>query len=483
MNTPHPQIATTEGRMSTKAGKALTIGNSFLVSRLQTVGPGSININSETIRETGNELTVAVVRDVPDLSFDLESLDCTIDTEAGICNIDPESLNDGDMLHFGMAKAYDVVGPMKAAGTSKTTDSGHIWAYLALESAAYRFGVQSNATQNFSFRGDNQYAAMQTPYREVFDGDGTETEFAFANTAIKTVEKGEDIYGLSVCIYKSDGTYVRLFHGEDYTDDNAGIELTVAAPNGSTVAVCYFSATPAVFAQTVHPTASVKPGAVKGQDINLYVAVGPQRTFTINTTDTSTSIVGVGSAFTSADIGARIVSDNVPEGTTITAVADATHATISDAADATATGTVTTLNPPLIRWDGVQEVQINWRVQLDQDRELGNAHIIDADYDTPEVSGSITLRPASNAKLHAKIAQASGANPAEVSNLLASNPLEMRVVICHPDTGDELKTFQVDAARIVSPTTQARAGQKIEPQFQWSDDTGLLKIYKGAIAA
>lgn len=468
--------------MAVKAGKILTIGNGFLVSRLQTTGPGSLNIPTETIRETGNELTVAITREIPDLSFDMESLDCTIDTEAVICNIDPLTLNDGDFIHFGMAKYIDVVSPWKAAGTSKTADAGIIWPALTHESAAYRFGVGANATQSFSFRGDSQYGAKKIPYRDVYDGDGTTTAFSFAHTAIKTIEKGTNKYGVNVTVYKADGTCTRLFHGQDFTDSSAGITLVsgALAPADSTIAVCYFSTTSATFAQTIHPDPDVKPGAVKGQDIDLYVAVGKQRTFSGTTTNTDATLVGTG--FTAADVGARLSGTNIPTGATVDTYTDATHVEMSEPATSSATAVVT-LNPPLIRWEGVQNVEINWRVTLDNDRELGNAHNVSSDYDTPEVSGTITLRPSANAKLFDKLAQVTGSAVGEVSNLLSSNPLEMRVVIRHPDTGTVLKSFQVDAARIQPPAVQARAGAKVEPQFTWGDDTGYLKVYKGAIAA
>lgn len=469
--------------MAVKAGKVLTIGNNFLVSRLQTTGPGSLNIPTETIRETGNELTVAITREIPDLTFDMESLDCTIDTEAVVCNIDPTTLSDGDFIDFGMAKYLDIVSPWKTAGTSKVADAGIIWPALTLESVSYRFGVGANATQSFSFRGDAQYGAKKIPYRDVFDTpDGVEDTFTFANTAVKTIEKGTNKYGLNVCVYKADGTCVRLFHGQDFTDSSAGIVLTDAtlAPTGSTLAVCYFSTTSATFAQTIHPDPSVKPGAVKGQDIDLYVAVGKQRTFSGTTVNADATLTGTG--FTAADEGARLSGTGIATGATVLTYTDATHVEMS--AVATASGTnVITLNPPLERWDGVQNVEINWRVTLDNDRELGNSHNVSSDYDTPEVSGSITLRPSSNAKLFDKLAQVTGSAVAEVSNLLASNPLEMRVVIRHPDTGTVIKSFQVDAARISPPAVQARAGAKVEPQFTWGDDTGYLKVYKGAIAA
>ena len=465
--------------MSVKSGKFLTVGGGFLLDRLQSTGVSSPNVPTERISEVGNEQTVETLRDVPTVPYELESLDTTVEAEAALCFLDESGLAAGTVIRLTDAKPIDFVSPIKGAGSSKTSVRGVVVPQQYLESASYRFGVRASATQTFTLRGDAQYTIPGTPYREEFAAAGG-TTLTFANTAIKVVEKGEDVYALSVCIYKADGSYQRLFHGVDYTDTSTAATLLATPPVGSTIVVCYGSATAATFAQTIHPTPSVKPSAVRGKDIDLYVAVGPSRSFTVATTNTSTSIVGTGSAWTSADIGGVIVAAGIPDGATITAVADATHATISAAATATASGVVTTFSPPLIRWAGVQSVDLNWRVTLDDDVELGNPHIVSSDYDVPEVSGSITMRPVNIEYLFDRIAQIANVPTTEVAGLLSSTPLEMQVRISHPETGARLKTFRVTDSRMIPPGINARVGQKIENQFTWASDGGLLEIIKGA---
>ena len=541
--------------MAYKAGKVLTFGgNNNLVQRLQTSGPGSLNIPTERIRETGNELTVSVERDVPDLSFELESYDMSIATEAMMVRQDVSGMSDGDVITFDECKPIDIVAPIKGAGTSKTSVRGIVWPHLTLESATYRFGVGQNATQSFSLRGDSQYGVPGTPYAEEFDALGykrvvadgvttsgdetftsataaftaddvgatisgtgipasttiasvtsaTEVEmsaqatitdtgvsvtvggdaYSFAETAIKTDEAGADVYAYGVTVYYDDGTWKRLYHGHDYSNTDSGFTLldSSLAPGTSTVAVVYGSTTSASFPQTVHSTASVLPGAVRGKHINFYVGESPRRSFTATTTSGDATVTVASAQFTSADVGSTISGTGIPDGTLIDSFTSTTE--IEMDANATASGTVTiTVSPPLVRWRGVQSVEITWRVQLEIDQELGNIHNVGSDYDVPELSGTVAVKPETADYLFELWAQIGGAADGETTNLSADVPLEIRVVVTHPQSGATLKTWRVTDARIQPPPHQVRAGQKVETSFAWTSDSGLLEVCKGAWAS
>lgn len=407
--------------MSIKSGKILTVGNGFLVDRLQTSGPGNLNIPSEKIYETGNELAVATLRDVPDLTYDMESFDVSIETEAMLTGIPAATwpgLPDGTAIDLAAAKPLDVISPYKAAGTSKTSIRGLAIPQLALENSTYRFGVGASATQTFTLRGDAVYFVPGTPYYQEFDGAGA-GPYTFTNTALRTVEKGTDIFALSVSVVYADGTSKRLFHTTDYTDTATAVTIIdpLVAPAGtSNVHVVYGSTTPATFAQSLHPTASVKPAAVRGKDIDLYVAV---------------------------DAGA---------------------------------------DQELMRWRGVQSVDVNRRVNMEIEDELGNPHHVAADYDVPDVDGTITMRPGTTEYLFERVAQVTNTDPADVANLLTSEPLEMQIRINHPETGAALKTLRIPDARIEPPGPQARANTRIEVTFNFASDSGLLEIIKGVPA-
>ena len=401
--------------MAIKAGQFLHDANGFVVDRIQSGGVGNLNIPEEKIYELGNYQTVATVRDIPDLSFDLESFDVSTEVEALLNFVDPTSTNDGDEFDFADHVPMDVISPFKSATGAFDIVRGIIVPYLTLESATYRFGVRQNSTQQFSLRGDAVYYAPGSPYYEEFSGDGATSVFNFANTAIVYQEQGSNIYALSVCVVFADGTYKRLFHGEEYTDSATGITITDPAtdtPAGSTIKVCYASTTAATYAQTVHQTSSVKPAAVRGKDIDVYVA------------------------------------------------------------DPAATTSFS-------RWTGVQSFEVTRSVNLENDEEFGNTHFVSSDYDTAEVSGSITIKDRDVDDLFAKIHAVTGVATDEVvgPHVTALVPLEVRV--SDPDTGDRLKTLYIPDARFTVPSVQGRVQTKQEVTFDFDSDGGSLLVYQG----
>ena len=66
-----------------------------LVDRAQTAGPGTINIPTEKFYELGDYQSAATVRDIPDLSFSLESLDVSAELECMLPGLDFTTTADG----------------------------------------------------------------------------------------------------------------------------------------------------------------------------------------------------------------------------------------------------------------------------------------------------------------------------------------------------------------------------------------------------
>src|SRR5687768_16809563 len=158
---------------------------------------------------------------------------------------------------------------------------------------------------------------------------------------------------LAISVVKADGTIQRLFHGTDWTDTANNFTLTAAAPvvTGEKLRVLYGSATPATFAQAVHPTTTVKPAGVRGRDIDVYV--GPQG------------------------------------------------------------GT-------LVRWANVQSWEGTYRRTLDRDLEFGNDYAVSQDYDNPETSGNMVIRPGTIQYLFDRIAQVTDTPANQVADALSS---------------------------------------------------------------
>ena len=259
--------------MAIKAGQILHDVNGFVIDRIQSAGVGNVNIPEEKIYELGNYQTVATVRDIPDLSFDMESFDVTTEVEAILTGVDPTAVVDGDQFDFADVKPIDVISPFKTGGGVFTIVKGIAIPYLNLESATYRFGVGPNATQSFTLRGDGIYYIPGTPKFEEFVNSGPIT-YNFAQTALEYVEAGDSIYALSICLKDTNSNaYKRLFIGQDYTNTASGFTLLEdLSLTYNRIHVVYGTAAANSYPQTVHENVSTKPAAVRGKDIDVYLS-------------------------------------------------------------------------------------------------------------------------------------------------------------------------------------------------------------------
>ena len=79
--------------MSIPGSQILHDVNGYVV-RIQTAGPGSLNIPEEKVYELGNFETLATVRDIPDLSFSNSTEPVPINTVPNILAESPEISSD-----------------------------------------------------------------------------------------------------------------------------------------------------------------------------------------------------------------------------------------------------------------------------------------------------------------------------------------------------------------------------------------------------
>jgi hypothetical protein len=361
---------------------------------------------------------VATIRDIPDLAFEVQSLDVSTEIEALALHLDPTTVVDGQQLDFNKAVPLDVISPFKAGNGLFNIISGIALPYLTLENVTYRYGLRANAEETFTFRGDSIYYVPGSPYYEQHaKGSGT---YTFAHTAIVYREAGNDIFALGVCWFDPvSGTYKRLFHGTDFTDDSAGFTIlagTLATiPSTAVVGVVYGSAVAATYNQSVHQDATVKPAAVRGKDIDVFVA-----------------LPGV-------------------------------------------------LSADMDRWTGIQSFEATRRVTLDNDEEFGNYHYVSQDYDTADVTGTLGVRARDVADLFTKIAEVTDTPTNEIAGALSSQPLQVEARIYDPNsaTPSTLKTIYIPDARFTPPASQGRVQQKLESSFPFTSDGGLMYVYKG----
>lgn len=402
--------------MAIKSGELIHVGNLVLVDRIQTGGPGNLNIPTEKIYELGNYESVATVRDIPDLTFSMESLDVSCEVEAMLLGQDFSAFIGGEVLDLSDARPLDVVSQFKRGKLD--ADAFDVLAsaaipYLTLESMSYRFGLRDNASQNASLRGDSVFYANASAYVQEEAGSGTPGQtITFANAPIPY--NGDSVagtrYALAVTVVE-DGK--RLTPGAEYSETATDITLVDAVDAGKTVRVVYQSLVVANYPQASHAVASAtRPAAVKGKDIEIRV-------------------------------GGNTVTD---------------------------------------RWSSVQSVNVDWRVTLERDEELGSQQIVAQDFDVPEVSGTVEIKPRDAAELIDKVKQVANVSGDEVVGPYSSQPLSLDIIIHSPDDGTVLKTLHVPDARFTLPGYQGRVQQKLTVQMGFESDGGVLQAINGARA-
>lgn len=488
--------------MAVKGGQIIHVANDqVLLDRLQTGGPGNVNIPRETIYELGNYRSVAQVSGVPDLSFSLESFDVTCEMEAFLLRQPVATTHAYDLATAKYVNLKSAFKPGQSAAAPYNVAGSASIPCLRLEQMSYAFGVgTTNARQTATLRGDSLYYSSGSTYVQ---------EAAGTNTANQTIALTHDAYGLmesgvlryTLAVTAGDN---RLSYGVDYTETvgtvtagAATVSVVVLAPVATTdvIAISYHSPTVEAFPQSVHAlvsgvgTTSTASASIGATSVTVTSSTG----FAVG----QTIILGTGTA------GELAVVSAVPDSTHITLASPtvATHASGSSVAvyaPTTKPGAVRGKDidiyigpafpsgtaPATARgtWrHGVQSANVDWRVQLQNDEEMGNPHYVDTDFDVPQVSGSVTFRPRDVNAIMALVNDL-GNNSSYATTHYAAGvgegvTLDLQVAIRNPADGRVLKRLHVPDARFTVPGYQGRVQQRLDLQAQFQSDQGLLYVY------
>lgn len=481
--------------MAIKAGNIVHVGNeTVVIDRIQTAGPGNLNIPTEKIYELGNYQSVATIRDVPDLTFTMDSYDVSTEIETmltgayagrnvtdGVTNatttltsataaftsadvgrmviVEGAGGGSGDALVTTIASVTngttvvlaDAAGTTASAldvriapngidlatcvpidiasqfkpGISDTSPYSVISSvalpFLYMESMSYRFGLRDNAQQSVSLKGDSIFYNPGPVYVQTAAGTNSSNQVvATTYAAYEYTGDGSTRRVLSVSIGST-----RLTKGTDYSESYGAVTngaavstITIfdAVPTTSTIRIVYASPQAKSYAQNVHALTTVKPAAVRGKDIEVYVG-----------------------GYDPNDIATSAAN----------------------------------------KWGSVQSVQMDWRATLEKDEEFGNYYAVGQDFDVPEVNGSVDIKPRDPAELLAKIREASGeTDPYAVLGAQSSTPLELDVVVKDPDTGLVIKRFHCPDARFTLPGYSGRVQTKLTVTMNFESDGGTLKVYE-----
>jgi hypothetical protein len=278
--------------MSVRAGSIVTVAGRNIVDRLQSAGLGDARIPVETVREIGNDLVVDKIPTEPDFTFTMESWDVSTDLMAFLHGkIGNQTANQppgytdaaGTEYRWENCEFVNVTSPWKRNTGSQ---GGNIQAGLLIPGfyptrLRYRFGVTDMAVQEVELAGGSYYYAETPPVEETAAGNGVLTAFATSESA-RALRLGgpsgttfQRVFGVLVngVLQVKDVDYVESVPGGTGAGASAITTITFTTPpaNLAQIRFVYFTETAKALPQSVNADATIKPGAVRGRNINVIL--------------------------------------------------------------------------------------------------------------------------------------------------------------------------------------------------------------------
>lgn len=477
--------------MAIKAGNLVHVGNgSVVIDRIQTGGPGQVNIKNELQYELGNYQSVGQTFDIPDLSFSLESRDVSCEIEALLLNASPStqhSFSFTNSVPLFVKSAFK--GGSDAASPFNVVKSVSV-PYLTLESMSYRFGLQ-DAAQTATLKGDSIFYNQGSAYIESATASGSANQTVVtANAAYAQTIGGVQRRVQCVMIGST-----RLTLGIDYTESYGSI--TAGAAITTVTILAAWAGSPTIRIMYASPVVESLP-----QTVHALVTGNASTVGTTYVSGTSLVLAGGGGLLFSVGDGIIVDPTGTKEVAFITAIATDTltlnaalpsgHAsgqvvqqfspTVKPAAIRGRDirfylGTYSAASPNTNRIPSVQSVNMDWRVQLQQNEEFGSYNYVSQDYDVPTVSGSVTIQPRDVDELLTRVKQIAGISSAYDSVAATSQGVvPVTAVLTDPATGAVLKVLRCPDARFTVPGFQGRVQQKLPVTFNFTSDSGAMTV-------
>lgn len=279
--------------MSVQAGTILHIGGNNVLDRIQSAGLGDVRVPTEIIREVGNEKVVDKIPGDPDFTFTLETLDVTTEVEAWLAggvgaaasgSAPGASDPDGTAYVFSQFGFVNIPSPWKdpKTGSAGTVVAGHLIPGYYARRIRYRFGVSENSTETVELAGGSFYYAAHAPVEDYFTGAGPHTTTRVAVPHRKGGYEGTEykgVFGVTVDgVLQSEGTDYTV---SALTSTPATVTVTFTATSqpasGAQVKFVYFTTHAEAYPQARHASTVVKPAAVRGRHICVYLGSGGAR--------------------------------------------------------------------------------------------------------------------------------------------------------------------------------------------------------------
>lgn len=417
--------------MAIHTSTILTQSGNDIIQRIQSGGPGELNIPEEKIHELGNKLSLETLYDRPELSYNVESYDMSAYFEARMTGRNPETFPTtigSNEIDLGEYLPMNFLSPWKDSKTEHTVNYGTIVDNAVPSDVTYRFGAGENSTQSFTFNADNIYYGAGQPWEEYFTNIGAST-YTLQHTAHLHDQSGSDLYVLGVMLFDSAAPHNHKVVPFDtsatsgYTNTSNSFSLSVDdSATYDRIRVVYFIDGETYDydqdgvtsdGSTIHIPIATIPSAIKGRNIHVYVA------------------------------------------------------------------NEQTATPVYTKITSIQTLEVTRTATLENTEELGSSRFTDSEAGTPEVSGTMGFRPKSPADFFEKLYLLSGVNPGEVVGPLVTQPMHLEIQIEHPKTGAILKTIYIGGARVQIPGWTGQADSNLEITLSFGSDTGEMLVYNG----
>jgi hypothetical protein len=526
--------------MSIRAGSIVTVAGRNVVDRLQSAGLGDARIPIETIREIGNDLVVDKVPGEADFTFTMESWDVTTDLIAFLHGKignqvvgQPPGYDDpaGTEYRWEDCQFVNITSPWKRNVGSA---GGNISAGLLIPGyyptrIRYRFGVTDNSTQEVELSGGSYYYAKAAPVEEIAAGDGIQTAFATSESARALRVGGAGgtsfrrVFGVIVngVLQVKDEDYTETIVAAD-TGQSAVVTITFNTPpaNLAQVRLAYFTETAKAYPQAVNADATVKPGAVRGRNVVIFVgtrgvnevqsltvdATGGNYTLgfngynTANLTPASTAAavqaalealpsIGAGNITVTGGPGGAgggtpyvITFVGALGGTNVSAI---TSTNVSLAGGAS-TAVVTTTTPGgtggnRVRLPGVQTFELEATVEGEVEREMGNEEITGRSVNGTDATGTVTFRPKDIDGFFTLLSTVTGVGTNEVYGYFNDHSVPVEIQIRNPKNPAQiLKTIYMSDGQFQPPGTPARVNSPTDFATAFNSVNGTYSEFKGA---
>lgn len=281
--------------MSVHAGTIIHVGANNVIDRIQSAGLGDVRVPTDVIREVGNANVVDKIPQEPSFQFTLDSFDVSTELEAfltgkvgaaGSASAPGASDPDGTEYKWGDCKFLNIPSPWKdpATGSAGVVTAGHLVPGFYPTRIRYRFGVTDNASQEVELSGGSFYYADAAPVEQFATGDGVTTAYPSTDPAVPYRLGGpagstfKSIFGVIVAgVLQTEGVDYTSTPTNTSAPGTATVTFTTAPASGADIRFAYFTQAAKSYPDTTHAITSVKPAAVRGRNICVYLGSGGTR--------------------------------------------------------------------------------------------------------------------------------------------------------------------------------------------------------------